>query len=225
MARPASPIISRGRASSIALEVIDTLGLEKLSLRLVAARMGVKGASLYHHFQDRDDLLREVARHLLSKSPLPPISGTSWKKALMDVCHASWNAVLRHPNAAPLVLQFFPKHIALHTYEYWTELLAANGIPVSQHLWILEGSSRLTFGSALFAASARSRALPPFPKFDAEKSPHLHAAIRANRYSDEETFLATLKAFLEHFPDRVGEGAPIEVKPLTTRKVKEPAGA
>ena len=223
MARPANPIITRSRASSIALEVIDTLGLEKLSLRLVAARMGVKGASLYHHFQDRDDLLRDVARHLLSKSPLPPISGTSWKQALIDVCHASWNAVLRHPNAAPLVLQFFPKHIALHTYEYWTELLTANGLPVSQHLWILEGSSRLTFGSALFAASARSRGLPPFPDFEAEESPHLFAAIRANTMSDEENFLATLTAFLNHFPDRVGDGEPVQVKPLRARKTKEPA--
>lgn len=215
MARPASPIITRGRASSIALEVIDTLGLDKLSLRIVAARMGVKGASLYHHFKDRDDLLREVARHMLAKAPLPPISGTSWKKALIDVCQASWSAVLRHPNAAPLVLQFFPKHIAMHTYEYWTALLAANGLPVSQHLWILEGSSRLTYGSALFAASARSRGLPPFPEFDADANPHLYAAIRANTMSEEENFLATLKAFLDHFPDRVGKGEPVAVPPLT----------
>jgi len=187
--------------------VIDTLGLEGLSLRIVAARMGVKGASLYHHFKDRDDLLREVAKHLLGKAnPLPPIEGASWKKTLTDVCQASWNSVMRHPNAAPLVLQFFPKHVLLHTYEYWTALLAANGIPIGQHLWILEGSSRLTFGAALFAASARSRGLAPFPEFDAEKNPHLYAAIRANTYNEEENFLATLKAFLDHFPDRVEEG-------------------
>ncbi len=203
MARPESPIISRERAADIALDIIDTLGLEKLSLRLVAARMGVKGASLYHHFKDRDDVLRQVAKLLLGKNePLPPIKTvTSWKQVLIDVCRSSWRSVLRHPNAAPLVLQFFPKHVLVYTYEYWTGLLASGGIPASQHLWILEGSSRLTFGSALFAAASRSRGLAPFPDFDQGKFPNLHAAIRANTYNDEETFLKTLTAFLDAFPD------------------------
>ena len=212
MARPERPIITRERAADIALEVIDTLGLDKLSLRLVAARMGVKGASLYHHFKDRDDLLKEVARLLLSKIPLPRIRETpSWKQSLIDVCHSSWSSVLRHPNAAPLLLQFFPKHILLYTYEYWTSLLDASGIPASNHLWVLEGSSRLTFGSALFAASSRSRGLAPFPNFEQGKYPHLRAAIRANTYNDEEIFLKTLTSFLDHFPD-----APAGSKPKET---------
>ena len=211
MARPESPIITRERAADIALEIIDTRGLEKLSLRQVAVRMGVKGASLYHHFNDRDDLLAEVARLLLSKTPLPPISpATDWKEALISVCHASWRSVLKHPNAAPLLLQFFPKHLLIHTYEYWTELLSVNGVAVGDHLWILEASSRLSWGQALFAASSRSRGLASFPDFEEAQYPHLRAAIRANTLNDEENFLKTLRAFLSTLPDNPAKAASFE---------------
>jgi AcrR family transcriptional regulator len=187
MARPAKPIITRERAAKIALDVIDANGLDRFGLPLVAQRMGINTSSLYHHFQDRDDVLAEVARYLLVNYPHPPITeDMDWKVALKSVCMSSFGTVLRHPNAAPLLLQFFPRHLYVDRYEYWASLLKANKVPEQYHLWILETSEKITFGSAVFVASARSRGVPPYPNVSSERHPSLKAAIRANTLVEEQ---------------------------------------
>lgn len=202
MPRPKSPIISRKRATEVALDVIDANGIEGFSLVLVAQRMGVRAASLYHHFKDRDDVLEEVARLLLIKATLPPVErGTDWREALVQVCLSSWRSALKHPRATPLLLQFFPRHLLLYTYEWWVRLFEANDVPAQSHLWILEGAERLTFGSALFAASSRARGIPPFPGFDGKEFPTLMNAVRANTLNEEEMFLLSLRTFLNAIPD------------------------
>ena len=45
----------RTRALEEALRIIDDEGLDALSIRRLADVLGVKGASLYHHFKDKDD--------------------------------------------------------------------------------------------------------------------------------------------------------------------------
>ena len=61
MGRPPRPMISRNLAANAALAEIDKLGMEGFGLSDVAARLGVKTPSLYHHFKNKDELLSEVA--------------------------------------------------------------------------------------------------------------------------------------------------------------------
>lgn len=44
-----------------AIELIETQGLEQLSLRRVASRLGVSQSALYSHFRDKSELLDAVA--------------------------------------------------------------------------------------------------------------------------------------------------------------------
>src|SRR5262245_1192740 len=112
MARPQKPIISKERAARAALDVVNLHGLEGFSLVLVADRLGVKAPSLYYHFKGRDELLAEAARHLMLHSPMPPLDpSVDWRDAVIKVSLASWRTVLRYPRAAPLLLQFFPRHL------------------------------------------------------------------------------------------------------------------
>lgn len=50
MGRPSRPLISRTLAAEAALAVIDEVGLDAVSLSLVAQKLGVRAPSLYHHF-------------------------------------------------------------------------------------------------------------------------------------------------------------------------------
>jgi AcrR family transcriptional regulator len=45
-----------------AMAIINTSGVEKLSLREVARRLGVSHQAPYHHFESRDHLLAEIVR-------------------------------------------------------------------------------------------------------------------------------------------------------------------
>ncbi|HKY93453.1 MAG TPA: helix-turn-helix domain-containing protein [Nevskiaceae bacterium] len=187
-------MISRERAARAALGVIDVHGLDALSLELVAQRMGVRAPSLYYHFRDKAELLAEIARLILLDVQAPDARGKHWKQALLDLAVATRRSILQHPNAAPLLLQFFPRHVLLAAYDHW---IAICPLPAEQHLVLIEGLDKITLGSALFEASCRSRSIEPIPPFDRAKLPHLADAIRANTRDDEGLFAATITAFLD----------------------------
>ena len=82
LARPSKPLISRETAAKAALDVIDEVGLDKLSLDRVAKKLRVQPPSLYHHFSDKAELMAEVARLILTDLPdLKPL-----ERALKRVC-------------------------------------------------------------------------------------------------------------------------------------------
>ena len=196
MGRPSKSLISRDSAASAALSVIDAQGLDKLSLELVAKRLGVKAPSLYYHFKDKNELLAEVALILLRDIDPPKIDENDWEKTLVRLCKSTRRSILRHPNAAPLLLQFFPRRILLGAYDFWTSMCP---YPPETHMLITEGTEKLTYGSALFEAAARSYGIKPMPNYDVEQYPHLSAAVQANPYDDEEMFEEAVMAFLRGF--------------------------
>ena len=203
MPRPLKPIISQESAARAALAVVDAHGLEGFSLARVADQLGVKAPSLYHHFSGKDELLAAAARLLIINSPMPSHiqPGIDWREAVVTVSVASWRSILSHPRAAPLLLQFFPLHLMIDAYERWVKLLAVNGVPPEWQVWILEGSEKLTFGSALFAAASHSRGTPPYPSYSVERHPYLANAINANTHDEEGVFVAALRSFLNGVPD------------------------
>lgn len=197
MGRPNQARITREGATRAALEIIDRDGLEALSLELVARNLGVKAPSLYHHFRDKAELLAEVARFILLDLGLgEQPEELAWDEALVQVCLATRRALLRHHNAAPLLLQFFPRHIMLRGYERW---IATCPLPPAAHLTMIEGTEKLTYASALFAAAALARDIPAMPPIDPDRLPHLARAIDANPHEPEALFEAALRTFLAGF--------------------------
>ncbi len=210
MGRPDKPLISRERAARAALDVIDNQGLSALSLELVARQLGVKAPSLYYHFKHKNELLSEVALCILRDVKAPFVDPDRWQETLVGLCLATRRTILLHPNAAPLLLEFFPKHIFLKAYDFWTAICP---YPEDMQMMILEGCEKLTFGSALFSAASRSRAIAPMPDFDRNALQALAKAVRANPYDEEGLFVATLQTFLTGVSAR----AEAEGKPATTR--------
>jgi AcrR family transcriptional regulator len=102
MARPTTPLLSTDRIRDAALELIDTEGLAALSMRNLAGRLGVRAASLYSHFPNKDAVLDAVA-NLLTRQVDTSGFAESWQHGLM-VWGRSYRAALQaHPNAAPIV--------------------------------------------------------------------------------------------------------------------------
>lgn len=213
MGRPEKALISRERAARAALDIIDVQGLDGLSLDLVAKRLGVKAPSLYHHFKGKSELLSDVALCILRDIRPEVHDGMPWEETLIRVCTAARRTILLHPNAAPLLLEHFPRHIFLERYDYWTSKCP---YPPEMHLVIIEGTDKLTYGSALFAAAARSRGKPEMPDFDVTKFPHVATAVRASPFNDEGLFVESLRYFLAGLREQLS--APIARQPVKAKR-------
>ncbi|WP_269620439.1 TetR/AcrR family transcriptional regulator [Zhongshania sp. BJYM1] len=197
MGRPSKPIISRERAARAALKVIDKEGIEGLSLQLVAKKIGVKAPSLYYHFKNKAEILAAVARLLLTDAKIENEDEyTNWRDAQLALAVATRRSILCHPNAAPLILQFFPRRLLLNAYDRWA---GKNDLPAEMHMIVLEGLENLTFGSALFAARSLSTKTASMPEFPAEKYPYLDEALKTNQLDEEEMFIEIVRRFLYSF--------------------------
>ncbi|HEY1974425.1 MAG TPA: TetR/AcrR family transcriptional regulator [Pseudonocardia sp.] len=197
-------MISRAAAVAVALAIVDESGLAGLSLDGVARRLGTKAPSLYHHFANRADLLSQVAGSILRGVTLPEFEpGDDWREAIVELCVATRRAILAHPNAAPLMLEFLPRQTLIAGYERWARLLTACQVPPEQIITIMKGTEHLTFGAALFEAAIISKRLAPFPGFEPAANPYLAGALGADRQDPERLFASTVRAFLAGLGSRV----------------------
>lgn len=190
-------MISKEGAAQTALELIDREGLDKLSLQLLAKALGVKAPSLYYHFKNKAELLETIARSILNESKIVKSAKVvDWKEAMLSLSLSARKALMRHPNAAPLLLEFYPRHIMLPTYNYWTKQYE---VDPALKMVVLEGLENLTFGSAMLGSMSRMKGLGPIPDFDHAKFPELAAAVEANTRSEEELFAEAVRRFLSSF--------------------------
>ncbi|CAN5155841.1 TetR/AcrR family transcriptional regulator C-terminal domain-containing protein [soil metagenome] len=58
-----------------ALDLLDEVGIEGLSTRRLAAKLGIRGPSLYWHFKSKRELLDHMAEAMLFEAlPAPPVT-------------------------------------------------------------------------------------------------------------------------------------------------------
>lgn len=177
-----------------ALEIIDEDGLEALSIERLAVRLDVRGPSLYYHFDSKADILAEVVRVVVSETVMPQRSQTKdWREWLVKYATSTRRAILKHPNAAGLLFEFYPRELLASSYERSSRQLEQVDVPVELHAVIFEGVNTITFGSAL--QSARGRRVAPFDSLSAARKP-ISAGGKSQIREDEAMFLAMLRAFL-----------------------------
>ena len=107
--------ISREQVVATAIEEIAEGGYEQLTIRSLAARLGVAPMSLYRHIRDKDDLLDEVVERLLVGAWEPSSPTEDWRawvteaadklRALLVAEPAALYVYLRHPVVSPVAIQ------------------------------------------------------------------------------------------------------------------------
>jgi AcrR family transcriptional regulator len=211
MPRPASPLISHDAVVEASLRIIDSDGLDAFSLPRLARELNVAAPSLYHHFADRADILRTVARAIVLETRLPePATCASWVDWFVGISLAFRRAVLCHRNAAPVLLQFMPRDLLVRNYEIGVQVLAELGVPPGQRIGVIDGLDTLTLGASL-AAAAKSPALAGqvFPSADPDREPMLAQEIAFNRRTAEELFADSVRSFLAGAVPDVPRDAPL----------------
>ena len=204
MARPSTPLISRDSTVKAALSIIDTDGLDALSLPRLAREMNVKAPSLYHHFSDKNEILAAVSRHIVSTTTFPrkPDSG-DWTEWFTQLSLNFRTAVLRHRRAAPILLQFMPRDLLTDVYETAAVYLDECNVPPALHVQILDGLEKLALGATIAEAMRPpSRTRVRFEHADPERHPVLTRAGAANQLNPRQVFELTIRSYLlgvEHF--------------------------
>jgi AcrR family transcriptional regulator len=94
--------ISRDRVIEAALRIMDTEGLEAVTMRRVGRELGVEAMSLYHHVKDKEDILDGIVEQVMSEFD-PPASGGDWREDAR-IAAGGWREMLtRHPNVMTLM--------------------------------------------------------------------------------------------------------------------------
>ncbi|MET8430451.1 TetR family transcriptional regulator [Nocardia sp. NPDC004860] len=211
MPRPSKPLISRSVAVAAALEIIDTEGLESFSLPRLAKHIGVQAPSLYYHFADKSELMAAVATQVIGEAALPRRKpGPDWAEYFVTLGLNFRQAILRHRNAAPVLLEALPRTVLLRRYEDAAQFLTASGVPTGLHVQILDGMERLALGAVLTeAVRAPSSRATIFPNVDPVSEPAMAQALAANDRSSKRLYEEMIRSFL-HGVMREAGSIPIE---------------
>ncbi|NTW28130.1 MAG: TetR family transcriptional regulator [Coriobacteriia bacterium] len=81
-----------------ALRIVDTEGLETLSMRRLAREVGVEAASLYHHVPSKDALIDGMLLQMRSEIHLPEPLPTDWKDLYAAIFTEYYRMLAAHPN-------------------------------------------------------------------------------------------------------------------------------
>jgi TetR/AcrR family tetracycline transcriptional repressor len=99
---PRSPPLDREQIVRAALALLDEAGLDELTMRRLAERLGVKAPSLYRHVHDKEELLVLLADEIVGTIPLPPAEGP-WRARLVAAVHQVRRGLAAHRDAARLL--------------------------------------------------------------------------------------------------------------------------
>jgi len=109
-----------------ALALLDSEGLDALTMRNLADRLGVVPNALYRHVKDKDDLLDGVLDEAVASVPLPP-GHLGWDDGLVAMATAIRATMLEHPAITSLVVSrpsLGPASLAIGEYGFGVMLEA-----------------------------------------------------------------------------------------------------
>lgn len=97
------PSLNRDRVLDAAIEFADQEGLDSLTMRALATRLGVKAMSLYNHVENKDDIIGGMLDTVIGKVELPE-TDMEWKTAIRRTVIATKDVLMSHPWAPGLWL-------------------------------------------------------------------------------------------------------------------------
>jgi len=101
--RMPTPDVTRHQVVRTAITVADTEGASAVTMRRVAAELGLATMSLYRHVAGKDQLLTLMVDEVFGDHPFPAEQPPVWRDCLELVARLQWTIFRRHPWAAMAV--------------------------------------------------------------------------------------------------------------------------
>ncbi|MFE2101219.1 TetR/AcrR family transcriptional regulator [Streptomyces sp. NPDC059468] len=105
---PARAPLSRERVVEAAFTVLDRQGLDGLSMRQVAAELGVTVSALYAHVRSKDDLLELMYTRLFDGFEMPEPDPERWQEQVRDYARSGRRRLRSHRDMARISMAHVP---------------------------------------------------------------------------------------------------------------------
>ena len=94
--------LTASRVLARAIDLADKIGIERLTIRKLAAELDVKPMTIYHHVLNKEAILDGMVDLVFSDISQPP-EDTDWKTAMRRRSLSAREVLARHPWAVPLM--------------------------------------------------------------------------------------------------------------------------
>jgi TetR/AcrR family transcriptional regulator, tetracycline repressor protein len=123
------PRLTRAAVVDRALALADAAGLDALTIRKLAAELGVTPMALYWHFRGKDELLEGLADRLWSELDLAVDRSAPWRDQLRGLFTSLLTVLRTHPAAPQLLARhnIVKSEAGLNALEVTLELLRTAG--------------------------------------------------------------------------------------------------
>ncbi len=155
--RPRAPRghLSKERVFRAAVDLADSGGLESLTMRKLADKLGVGAMSLYYYVPNKDELITGMVDVVFGEIELPP-TDTDWKTAMRQRAISTHEALQRHPWAVGLMeSRTTPGPASLRLHNAVLGVLREAGFSVEQTIQAYSVQDAYIYGFAL-----QERSLP-----------------------------------------------------------------
>jgi AcrR family transcriptional regulator len=142
---------TRQAVVNAALAIAEQAGLERLTIRAVADRVGAPPMSLYTHFRNKNGLLDLMLAEVAARMYLCEWHPT-WQAELIAMCRRVYHLFTDHPTWIQLLSR--PTWLAeMPVREHLLELLADDGIEAADGLLLLSSAVLTVLGLVLVERS------------------------------------------------------------------------
>ncbi len=104
--------VTRERAIRVAVSLADAGGIESVSMRKLAAELGIEAMSLYYHVKSKDDIFDGMLDVVYSEFATPR-AGDEWRTAMRERALSMRIVFARHPWAISIKARTSPGHATL----------------------------------------------------------------------------------------------------------------
>ncbi len=214
--------LSRDRVIAAALALVDREGIEALTMRRLAADLGVEAMSLYHWFPNKSSILEGLVEAVIQEMDQPVLApGTDPAEALIAGAWAYRRVLLAHPNALPvLIARPLATPEGLQGIERALEILWAAGFPPAQAIGAVRAVGAYVLGDVAVQLGglrdgwpegpAHQSELPRFPLTSLPRTdfPRIHdlaATYVRQPWTDDDLFAQGLHALVHGLVARATE--------------------
>jgi TetR/AcrR family tetracycline transcriptional repressor len=149
----AKATLDRETIIATALKLLDEVGIEGLSTRRLAAELGIKSASLYWHFKDKNELLNEMSGRMFEAClPEPDLDGKTfdWAEWLAEGARGIRRTALSRRDGAQVMARPRPRTPnGRHYFEDNVKTLMRSGLADMEARLTMQTLRRFAIGAAL----------------------------------------------------------------------------
>ncbi|WP_306334639.1 TetR/AcrR family transcriptional regulator C-terminal domain-containing protein [Streptomyces sp. KL118A] len=142
--------MNRATVVKEALDLLDEVGLETVSTRRLAKRLGVEQPSLYYHFRTKKDLLAAMAEAAMAPHATAPLPspGDDWREWFLENSRSFRRTLLMRRDGARLHAGSTPTG-DLDRIRRKMAFLVASGVPEKDAQMAMLAAGRYTVGCVL----------------------------------------------------------------------------